>query len=201
MFVKVIFYFFKVFGLATMKFNIPSANNKKARDFFFTHSRKDVFYNILLIFSSFILNYFSFKNIHKLYKRANMSEFECIIDIIRLILANTCMLITLVVFCFRQTQATKILNNIISIKASLEMLNQTLFKKSLTIFSNVIQIVILSTFTWCLSSIAVVFYTYEIFICFIAKYLCDLINYFVIMEYALILQSIRQLFEVINGNT
>lgn len=183
-----------------MKLNIPSANSKKVTNIFFTYSRFDLIYNLLLIIFSVILNYFNFRSIHKLYNLANMNQFECVIDIIRLTLANICTTITLLVFCFRQRQAAKIMTKIIHISVSLEIFNQSVFKRSLSIVNKIILILVISTFTGCLSNISIVIYTSEVIICFIAKYLCDLINYYVVIEYALILLCVRQLFKTINDN-
>lgn len=196
---NIIFHFFKVLGLATVKLNTSTAHKKNVQ-IFFSHSRIDVIYNTFLVLLSFTLNYFSSEKMHKLYKLANMTSYEIIIDKIRLVLANTCVLVSLVTFCFRQREATEILNNIVNIKKTLKVFNQEIFKKSLCIHSKMLQLGIASTFTWCLSNISILFYTNELAICFIAKYIVDLINYYVIIEYALVLLLIGQLFKTINDN-
>ncbi|NP_001177457.1 gustatory receptor 40 [Nasonia vitripennis] len=127
-FVKFIFYYFKVLGTATISFNTESTKSRKRNEWKFTHSKSSIMYNIgLIIFvttvSSFGFIYASFQH------QTNFKKFERVTDRAEDVFNILSVTIIMMMFCFKYKNMAGIANKMSMIYQSLiSSCPQTLYK-------------------------------------------------------------------------
>lgn len=111
MFLKNLYYFFKVCGLATIYVDSKYLDKNKLKYLTFMYSKESVVYNIFLITLIVIMNIFSLKYIYtvKVIWMIQFDRLSQIILILALVLSSS---IILVIYCIKQSEMIKIGNKL-----------------------------------------------------------------------------------------
>ncbi|OXU25525.1 hypothetical protein TSAR_000215 [Trichomalopsis sarcophagae] len=127
-FVKFIFYYFKVLGTATISFNTESTKSRKSNEWKFTHSKSSIMYNIVLII--FVTTFSSFGFICASFQRQkNFENFEKVTDRAEDVINILSVTIIVMMFCFKYKNMAGIANKMSMIYQSLiSSCPQTLYK-------------------------------------------------------------------------
>lgn len=136
-FVKVIYYYFKIFGAAPFNLQIKTSNVINSTRWFFKYSTIHIAYNFLLLFFIIIINCLLLKNDHKLIK-GSISK-SLLLVILSLVAIEVVTLSTFVLKnCFNNTKKCSLYNKInllVNLSNSIlddkeiEIRNNVLFKK------------------------------------------------------------------------
>lgn len=188
-----VFYFFKLFGTATIGFRVMQKDNHKIT-LTFTQSRTGIIYNAFLIFM--ILFLYSVISMHSIsdifYGERYLEGIICdAIDTYAVIIA----IYILIVFCFRQKKAIKIamkINKLILFSLPIKSTKQSIPRSIVVILMKNILIVIL---------ISIIFRDHLAFLMYLwVLNTCNFIINCVFMQYIMTLKIIKKLFEKINNN-
>lgn len=124
---KCLFYFFKIFGLASMKFEISTINKRRL----FANSKIGIAYNSFLVFLICIFNIiligYKIENISSL---PNIRGVQKITDVVQVGFATFTCIFILLYFCVRQKKTITIANQICQIYDSFSINNYEMDKKN-----------------------------------------------------------------------
>lgn len=198
--IKTLFYKYKVFGLATMKMNVSVMKNTEKPDVFFTHTKGDVFYNIILIVTLLIFEYVYILDTYQFYNLSHLNNFERTLENIRWAFVYLSLIIIIIKYCVQKAKATRLINEILSLEKSLIIFNKKEYYKQKSLACCVTLI--------CLTNItmqAVIIVTNETELYrgeyyFMFKYFPALINNYLIIQYTILLKLLNRIFKAVNNN-
>ncbi|NP_001177442.1 gustatory receptor 20 isoform X1 [Nasonia vitripennis] len=192
---KCVFYFFKIFGLATMRLD----ENETVRDSWCSGSKKGQVYNAILTCSIIASNCYVARLVYK--ENLSHREFEKTFDVVQYVYTTVTVAVILTVFCFCQGRAVLIANNLRKTYVLVENINSQMSKKEEDpVISGLKRIWITSTVIW----ISVVFTTsklqFAVVMYYMTVYPCILIVNCAFLQYTIILHLLKQLFTILNAN-
>lgn len=195
LFVKFIYYFFKICGVATLSCHIKTSENDKVKHSLFTPSTGGILYNAFLICLATILSYFSIK-ISYSGDFTERIKFERVVDLIQTSFFIITTLLVLIIFCIQQHQMINIANRLhkltelsINLNSKIE---QLLFIDIKRIF--VAHAVLMISFIITTPA------SIELTLYFMSITLCNIIISAFVIQYTVALKVIRYIFKVININ-
>lgn len=191
-YLKYCFYFFKVFGVATMSHKIKFSENKKMQCLLFVPSKYGILYNLFL--SIFILSICGNTiQLALLGNYADRAKFERIVDTVHTGLTLFTTIFILILSCTHQNWAVEIANELNSVSAISRSLDTQRTKlkgiRNLVIFST------LTTAQW-FFSIPTAYPMFTLY--FVTAGLNHFIINALLLQYSIILKLIQHFFCVIN---
>lgn len=114
--VKCLFYYFKVFGVATTKLDITLAKNSGTNCIRFSHSKRALYYNVIFILLLITSHMYSIPYFYQLTDRV---KFEKVSDCLQEIVSSSAAFLILTKFCLSSDELISITNRIIRITESL----------------------------------------------------------------------------------
>lgn len=145
-----LFYYFKAFGVAPIKFELKLLNCGKLKRWVFTSSRKNLIYNLLLIFGVGVANYYSLMLILNPFYKYDKHYFYM------QVVSMLCTIFILTSSCIQQNKLPAVLNRIIEIKETIvhshlcTMIPEKLSQEITLIFSLSSLLWFATNFTLCL---------------------------------------------------
>ena len=193
---KCTFYFFKMFGVATVNLNVNTLSNTTTQYSLFCFSKKGVMYNIFFICCAIALNSFSilFLRGNFFYKKV---QFELIIDGVNDALVILSAIIILIIFCFRQSTIISLANEFKTIVKHCEIVtDQILYRRRLLLKK--IGGVFLANFVMWFLMFCTIFRTLEGIIYSLSLEMCNSVLKALIIQYIIILKMINEVYIIIN---
>lgn len=184
---KYSYYFFKLMGLATVKYSVS-----KKSELQFSPSTYGTLYNTFLGSLIISLSLYLFKCGHD---RIIVIEFDTVLRTIRNTIEIFAAVLILFLYAVRQATSTRILNKISYIRHFLQPFNEESCMKKL-LFKNFIVIALM----WVLifSTLGIIEKNFMYF--FFVSLICDLIISSMLLQYGIIIQTLRHLLKIINKN-
>lgn len=188
-----VFYYFKLFGIATMNFKIRTSDR-----WLFNRSRSGVVYNTFLIFLMVISCVSSVFNIWN----SGKSLFQKIIDIIQVLINSFTGLFITFKFCVQQEKFIQMNNKISLIRESLMLMSRKEISKKCSIFRYIFGIFLTITIFFCLLMVSTLMDNYNHWTVLLKMF--RYWNFFafltLMLQYSVFLKLIQQLFKLINEN-
>lgn len=197
---RLFYFFFKFFGLATMRFHTACHGNRKIQKFFFHKSKNGIIYNLFLIIIAIIASFYRIHVLYQFHRSGKINKFVRTIDTIQITTAFSTCSIILIQFCIQQNNAIKIFNKIISLKDTLKFLKHDKHVNTNSIYCSIAKVFVTNTITWFLSLIVTANDEHQVFLCQIGRFLCKLIIIYLIVEYTFFLKLIQQNLKNINDS-
>ncbi|NP_001177451.1 gustatory receptor 33 [Nasonia vitripennis] len=200
---KLLFYFFKMFGMATMKYEISTIKNEKIKKRrLFTYSKIDIVYNSFLILVTTILNIILVGlKIDDKTSLPNVRGVQKITDVVQFGFATLTCVFILVYFCARQKKAIEMADQICQIYGSMIVNNcDTGEKRSILLITLfVFSINFIFWLVMIITSVNVTMATpNNLIFYYLAVYSCHVIMQTLLMQYSIILNMIGYFFLHIN---
>ena len=219
-FINFIFYFFKVFGLATIDLTIKWTSKNRV-SCICSCSKKGILFNIIIIIYITTINYIIHVHTRKNTQKmpiidgkatcmnsfgfqfpceVNFRNFEETIEKVHYGNQIFNSFAILIIFCFRQKRAIKIIGRIIEVRESLINLNSKIYNKCEVVSKNIAMIFLIIIVVWSLYVVS--FPTANIIhiLSCISSYSSIFIINSVLIQYSIILAIVRKLFQVLNDN-
>ena len=200
LFIKIIFYFFKFFGIATMTYDVPSNTNTKQDKQMFIRSKKGFLYNAFLmcltigtIYHSFNLAYISDLTIRNLTEK--------LIDTWQTMLCLFTTMFILVMFCVQQEKVITISNELTALTKLSRNFDKRTCTKRESILLNEVKIILfanLLTTIACVVTIPTDYYDVMMF--FVSVTLYSLVINAMLIQYTVVLKVICHMFKTINAS-
>lgn len=194
---KCVFYFIKIFGCATMTFEITTTQT--GGQWLFRYSQSGVVYNIFLIFVMIISC--SFRSYWFLYDAEIL--FEKKTALVAIIINNFMAVFILVKFCVHQEKFIEITNKIRSIRESLRLISGELLFKKYSTYDGIFNIFFPISIIFCLLVAVSTSMQRKTFgaMLYNASFYPNILTFVaLIIQYSVILELIQQLFKLINFN-
>lgn len=195
---KCSFYYFKVFGMATMTFHESPEENNVYHRCWFVYSIAGTIYNLCLLTGLTVSNYFSLSYLFN-YQAPSVSMFENIFDVMVDILAVLAFILILLTFSIKQNIIVEIANNITRIRESTRIL-RTEFDCEMAIFSEVALIILIIGVIWFIKVITMCMRSSECILANSSIYFTDLSITSIMLQYSFILIFLKKIFNSMNDD-
>ena len=199
-FIKIIFYFFKFFGVATMTLDTTSKNNTKQNNQIFIRSKKGFLYNVFLICLTIGSIYYSVKlaYISDLVVR-NFTE--KLIDAWQTMLCLFTSMFVLVMFCVQQEKVIRISNELTAFTKLSRNFDQRTCTKTESILLNEVKIILFANLLTTIASVVSIPTDYfDVIMYFISVTLYSLVINAMLIQYTVVLKVICHMFKTINAS-
>ncbi|NP_001177422.1 gustatory receptor 46 [Nasonia vitripennis] len=196
-YLKLLFYFFKVFGLASMTIDATTAKNTRNHFWTFTRSKSTVIYNVIFILVFVISNIYSMTFF---CRGTYVVNFETIGDCGQTTLSLFVALFILTKSCISRNTLIIIANSISRITDSLLSLSSTSIQENSKISSEIKKMFIINISTW-----TVLFGTFAFDLKPLTKYgivvfFSNCIINHLVIQYSVILKLIKHNYKILNEN-
>ena len=193
------YYFFKIFGLATMNFGTKSTDSNKVHTLLFTRSQLGILYNVILISSITALNYFVIRYV-VFENSLEMIDFEKLIDCFHTTIAGLSSIVILITFSIQQEKMVNIANKFNGLIMSTINLNSKIINIKENLSYNIKQV-----YFWNILTLIMMFATIQsknpkMNIRYCNIFTCNLIITSTVIQYNVILKLIYQILRTINAN-
>ncbi|NP_001177454.1 gustatory receptor 37 [Nasonia vitripennis] len=195
---KRIFYFFKICGLATMKFDSNMAVKERLQGSWFVNSCKGKVYNAILIILLSIATYYVTAFVYDL--SISSGEVGKLFDIVSYVFTTITTIVILAVFCLCQKDAVLIANNLRRTHMLIANINSQLSNEKINILRTAKIICIVNLVMLILVFITTLRQEFGIIMYYTTVYPCLFVINFTFLQYSLILQSLKQQFTILNRN-
>lgn len=192
--IKYMFYFFKLCGVATMKFNTNLTEKGRVQGSWFASSGKGIVYNIILICFIIVFNCFGVRTV---YYWSNI-QFERIIDVVLYSYTTVVAVLILLAYCFRQKQAIAIANKLQILREFTMSINGQSNNESQFVVSSLKRIFIAQLVIWFVLIMSTSTEIYMLVYC-AATYPCVLIINCTFLQYSVVLRYLNQLYITLNA--
>ena len=197
-FIKNIFYFFKVFGVATITYDVTSKNNTKQNNQIFIRSKKGFLYNVFLICLTIGSIYYSFN-------LAYISDFivrdwaEKLIDTWQTMLCFFTSMFILVMFCMQQEKVITIGNEfIVLVKLLRRFDKETYTKRKSKLLKEIKRILFANLLTTVAYVVSIPTNSFDVIMYFVSVTFYSLVINAMLIQYTVVLKVIRHMFNTIN---
>ncbi|NP_001177456.1 gustatory receptor 39 [Nasonia vitripennis] len=195
---KITLNFFKMCGLATMRFDAGTTQNTSVQSSWCTSSKKGQVYNLFLICLITASNGYVATIVYEY--NISTQEFDKSFDVAQYIYTSATTVAILMLYCFCQGRAVSIVNNLKIMHKLVTNVNSRLSKEEEPTMGGLKRIAIMTTVIWfvvvftsCNLSFGVVMY-------YLTLYPCILIINCTFLQYTMILHLLKQLFAILNAN-
>lgn len=194
MIVKCVFYFFKVFGLATTNLKLRETNDPESWDWSFNSSVGSILYNFIIICALILLNYHTIGYMKAVnYRVKNRSE-----EIIYFwsdISSISCTIFILLIYCNKQKKLMLIASKISEAREISKIIDKQNYNKKSKVFKSIVGII-------CFKIISIIIAYFVLFIIFVdydvnvilytfSLILCMLIINLTLMQYGMIIEFVK----------
>lgn len=186
---KYTYYFFKILGLATFNYSEYS----KSQSMTFTPSLFGILYNIFLCILIILLSIYSFTCD---YTKITVIQFDNVLMTVRNVIEIIAATFVLLKYTLRQKKVTNILNQISSAANFLETYNGNKSYLNKIAFKNFFIIVIM----WLFIFISLGFIRMSFMFQLLPSLICDLVISAMLIQYGIIVQTLRYLMMIIRQN-
>lgn len=198
-FMKCIFYVFKIFGLSTLKMNTTVL--LKEKNLFFTHSKKDLLYNVFVIIVVFILNYFNIYHLLLLLKNDIMNNYQFCVSLVRYEFASATAIVILLQFCIKQKKFNLLIDKILFLRNSLVDYNEKMYyDESCLLLRRITYFCLINILPFIGFIITGEIYFYTGILHFISKCFSEAIINYAFVQFIILLMLINHFFKIINKN-
>lgn len=199
-FVKCGFYVFKVFGLSKIN-TTGSTGRKNENDVYFTHSKKDLIYNVFMIALVLTFSYCNIYHLSVLLKNSQISNYQFYVSLVRYEFAAAISIIILLRFCIKQKNFNSLIDNILSLRGFLIAFNEKMYSdESFLLLRKIIYFCLINIvpFIGYIAFNEIFFYTGVLNL--VAKCFCEIIINYGFVQYIIVLMFIKHFFKVTNKN-
>lgn len=196
--IKFLFYYFKIFGIATLSFEVV-LNTKRTLCFHFKTSKASLIYNILLIFSSLIMSSLSMICLNERDVRTQRGKFDRVFYRAQETLNLSVLILISIVYCIRQNQLVNLTNKINGIWGLLLMIDNNSIN-NFQCLNNIIKILVVNILMWIIAVLAGTGYGIQYFPFYFGANFSKLIITALFLQYIAILKLLQDFYRIANNN-
>ena len=193
---KWIFYFFKVFGVATMTLNGKYLQKNNIQDSSFCSSKQGVVYNIFLMCCTITLNISSMLYMHdtQVFEEA----FELTINIIHSVSASFTVVCILIIFSFKQSTTISLADKIETIIEYSEVAANKISKRRKLFWKRIGRVFLINLLTQLLETFTTPISIRAAMYNSMALQTCNSIINAMLIQYMVMLVTIQEVYAIIN---
>lgn len=193
-FVKFLFYYFKIFGIATLSYK-TSHKNTTINRLYFEPSKSDFLYNGILVIVTIVLKYFTVKFFYEYDVTQKAPKFDRLFYRFLDGLNVTQVIFTSVIYCIRQQEIVVLANKIVRIGEFL-IKNRNSCTRNITV-----KVFVINTLIWLIiMTTAAMAFEIRYFPYFVGRYFTNLIITALVIQYVSILKILEEFYKIINAN-
>ena len=199
-FLKCVFYFFKIRGIATLSLN--TTKTSKPQQPLFTPSKWGTLFNLLFIGYIVAANIFTiiitYGMVQDLPESMRKFEFDVIIDLVHNSLGTLVSAFVLATFCYKQSASIEIANRMYGIVRHTASLTGRVFDVKSAFWGSLARISLTNmTFTILLIVVAMMESLTYVMLA-MSFMMCNLMSHALMMQYSIVLRAIKELFGALN---
>ncbi|OXU25526.1 hypothetical protein TSAR_000216 [Trichomalopsis sarcophagae] len=195
---KITVNFFKMCGLATMRFDAGTTQNATVQSSWCTSSKKGQIYNTFLICLITASNGYVAKIVYDY--NISTQEFDKSFDVAQYIYTSVTTVAILMLYCFCEGHAVSIANNLKIMHKLVTNVNSRLSKAEEPTMGGLKRIAIMTTVIWFIVVFTSCNLSFGVVMYYLTLYPCILIINCTFLQYTMILHLLKHLFAILNAN-
>lgn len=200
LFLALLFYSFKFFGVATATINKSLAKDSIKKCYFFVNSIKGKLYNTFLFFCLTVLNFFSISYLYDTIFKIQSLNLETIVNCGQDFFNYFTAICILTTFSINQDEFVKIANKLVMIEKSVRLVGKSTQREETIILKSLTKTLIVTSVIWSSVITTHPFISLSFYLSCFVLYLNQFIIHAVVIQYISVLKLIKGLFVIINKN-